>query len=127
MKIIVAWGDSAQTSLLLRFQHGWTWTDLKQAGEQADSMIVSQPHTVHLIIDLRQAGGLPRDFLSAANELFARGEARSNEGLRIVVGAGLLLRTAYQSLMALYGRQLENRPFLFASSLDEAQTLITST
>ena len=68
---------------------------------------------------------LPRDFMSRANELFAQGEARANEGQRIVVGAGRWLRMAYNSLVAVYGRKLAERPFLFANDMNEAQRLLT--
>ncbi|MBZ0298228.1 MAG: hypothetical protein K8J31_00720 [Anaerolineae bacterium] len=126
MSIAVNWGDPDRTTLQLTFERGWTWENLKQAIAQADMLIEAAGHTVHLIIDLRGGGGVPRDFLTAAGDLFAQGEARPNEGTRVIVGAGVLLRGAYRSLQALYGTQLAERPFLFAASPDEAQQLIAA-
>jgi hypothetical protein len=97
---------------------------LRAAIAQADGLITSVEHPVHLIIDIRNSGGLPGDFLSRAKDLFGQGEARANEGQRVVIGAGRLLRMAYKSLLAVYGQHLEGRPFLFANDLDEARQLL---
>lgn len=123
MQIETKWDDEAKTAIYLKFQRGWTWPDLRGAVETADQLIISVPHTVHLIIDIREAGGLPRDFMSAAGELFEQGEARPNEGRKIVVGAGALIRTAYKGFLAVYGSQMQGRPFTFAGSLDEAREI----
>ncbi len=124
MGIRVGWLDPEQRTIHVVLERGWTWHDLEQAIRQADSMIARAAHTVHLVIDIRNGGGIPGDFLKAAGQLFAQGEARSNEGQRVIVGAGRLIRAAYHSLTAVYGAQLADRPFLFASSLDEALRLV---
>ncbi len=125
MNIHVNWADDAQEIVHLTFERGWTWDHLKQAIEQADTLIDSVEHTVHLIIDIRN-GGIPKDFLAAAGDIFAQGEARANEGKRVVIGAGILIRAAYRSLQAVYGAKLADRPFVFAGSLDEARQVIGS-
>ena len=125
MSILVNW-ESANT-IQLEFEPGWTWDQLNAAIVEADAMITSVDYPVHLLIDIRNAGGLPGDFLTRAKDIFAQGEARANEGQRIVIGAGRLLRMAYGSLVAVYGQQLAERPFLFANDLEEAQRLLTST
>jgi hypothetical protein len=124
MKIEVRWDNEAKTIILLTFQPGWAWPDLHRAVEVADQLIVSVPHRVHLIIDIRQAGGLPRDFMTAAGDLFAQGEARPNEGKKIVVGAGRLMRAAYGGFLKVYGSRLNGRAFLFAESLPEARMMV---
>ena len=120
----VSWADTTCTIIQLDFERGWTWDDLRAAVEETDRMVASQQHIVHLIIDLRSGGGLPRNFISAAGDLFASGEARSNEGQRIVIGAGALMRTAYRGLLNVYGTHLKNRPFTFADTLEEAYRLL---
>jgi hypothetical protein len=127
MNIEANWANSTQTIIHLTFQRGWTWDDLSQALDEADAMIGSVPHTVHLMIDIRDGGGrLPRDFITVAGELFAQGPPRANEGQRVVIGAGMMMRAAYRGLLNIYGAQLQDRPFLFASSPEEAQTLLQS-
>ena len=55
MAIHTTWHD--QDVIALRFERGWTWGDLRAAIKQADSMIISREQPVHLLIDIRQAGG----------------------------------------------------------------------
>ena len=123
MSIQVNWANDTQNIVHLTFERGWTWDDLKGAIHQADALIDSMEHTVHLIIDIRN-GGIPNDFLAAAGDIFAQGEARANEGKRVVIGAGILIRAAYRSLQAVYGAKLADRPFHFAGSVDEAYGII---
>lgn len=121
MPIQVSWDNSQQNIIHIRLGRGWTWDDLQDAIQQADDLIVSVPQVVHLLIDIREAGGLPRDWISRAGQLFTQGEARPNEGQKFVVGANLLIRAAYQGYATLYGQE---RPFQFAVTLDEAREMI---
>ncbi|MBZ0287168.1 MAG: hypothetical protein K8I30_06095, partial [Anaerolineae bacterium] len=106
------------------FQPGWSWDDVRAAGQKADQLIVDAPHRVDLLIDIRKAGGLPRDFLSQAGELLDQGSARANEGEKVIVGANWLIRTAYQGFLTVYGHRLEGRPLRFAADLNEAQQIL---
>lgn len=124
MDIQIRWDDAERRIVRLEFQPGWTWDALKQAIQRVDELIASAPHTVHLLIDIRGAGGLPGDFMTRAGELFAQGEARPNEGDKVVIGAGPLIRAAYSAFLALYGDEAQRRPLRFAGSLDEARALL---
>jgi hypothetical protein len=126
MGIQVGWDNGDNSTIRLAFEPGWTWNDLYGAIETADSMIVSHDNTVNLIIDIRKAGGIPGDFMRIAGDLFASGSARPNEGTRVVVGAGRLIRLAYNSVVNIYSGQLKDRRFLFASTLDEARELLNT-
>lgn len=122
MTIQVGWLQPAIVHI--QFRRGWTWDNLYAALDQADTLIASVSHTVHVIIDVSDGGRLPRDFIRAAGDLFAQGEARANEGQRVVVGANGLVRAAYGGLQRVYGHKLNNRPFLFASNLQQARALL---
>lgn len=124
MNITVTW--NTPSVILLQFMPGWTWNDLYAAIKQADTLIASVEHTVHLIIDITRAGRIPGDFLRVAGDVFANGAARPNEGRRVVVGAGALIRAGYSTLARVYGGDLRDRPFHFTSSLDEARALLES-
>lgn len=124
MSIVVGWGSETQNIVHLEFKRGWKWQDLYTALQEADDLIVSVPHTVHLIIDIRGAGGIPADFMTVAGDMFSKGSARPNEGKKVVVGAGPLIRMAYTGFVSTFGSQMKNRPFLFASSLDEARRMV---
>lgn len=123
MAIHTTWHD--QDVIALRFERGWTWDDLRAAIKQADTMIISREHPVHLLIDIRQAGGLPRDFMRVAGELLSEGSARANEGHKVVIGAGRLIRAAYHGLRSVY--PVDERPLLFAADTDEALRLLAET
>jgi hypothetical protein len=125
MGIQVSWAN-AQT-VLITFQPGWVWDELYASVGEADRMIVNAEGTVHLIIDIRKAGGIPRDFLNVAGDLLNQGSARDNVGEKVVVGANWLIRTAYQGFLSVYGHRMEGRPLRFASNLDEAQAMLTAT
>lgn len=124
MTITVSWDTDDHRIVRIVFQRGWTWQDLHAAVRQADTMIVSQPHTVHLLVDIHEAGGIPGDFIARAGELFAQGDARSNEGQKVVIGAGRLIRMAYKGFLSVYGSRLTGRPFIFADNLDAARQVL---
>lgn len=125
MTIQVGWDNNEQSIVRIVFQRGWTWNNLNQAVKQADELIISQPHRVDLLIDIHEAGGIPGDFISRAGEIFAQGgEARANEGQKVVVGAGTLIRIAYKTFLRVYGSKLEGRPFIFADTLESARALL---
>jgi hypothetical protein len=124
MRVTISWGDVAQSVILLEFKRGWTWGDLRAALQQADTMITSVEHTVHLIVDIRAAGGIPADFITQAGDMFAQGAARPNEGKKIIIGAGMMIRMAYRTFVSTFGSHMKNRPFLFADSMTEAQALM---
>ena len=124
MQINVGWDNNDHKIVRIVFQQGWTWHDLRQAIHQADQLIVSEAHTVNLVIDIHDAGGIPGDFITRAGELFAQGDARSNEGQKVVIGAGALIRMAYKGFLKVYGSKLEGRPFTFADNLDAARAML---
>jgi hypothetical protein len=126
MQINVGWDSSDHRIVRIVFQPGWTWGDLRQAIHHADQLIVSEPHTVHLVIDIHDAGGIPGDFISRAGELFAHGDARANEGQKIVIGAGTLMRMAYKGFLKVYGSKMHGRPFTFADNLDMARAMLAT-
>jgi hypothetical protein len=124
MHVNVTWQDNAKTLVRIQLLKGWTWNEVKQALRQVDEMIASVPHTVNVLIDLREGGGIPRDFLAVAGELLHDGEARPNEGEKVVIGANFLMKTAYRGFQSLYKNKLENRPIYFADSVENAQALL---
>lgn len=113
-------------TILITFEPGWAWDDLYTAVGQADQIIASADpaQAIDLLIDIRQAGGLPRDFLNVAGDLLNRGDARPNEGEKIIIGANWLLRTAYQGFLKVYGQRMAGRPLRFTSDRQEAQQIL---
>jgi hypothetical protein len=125
MGIQVQWADTKQSIIQLTLERGWTWDDLYEAIRQADGLITSVQHTVNMVIDIHKAGGIPGDFMKVAGDVFASGDARANEGQKIVVGANRLIQMAYGAFQKVYGHKLKDRPFQFASTMDDAYALLS--
>jgi hypothetical protein len=123
MAIVTRWDNKKKTIILLEFESEWTWSELETAVQKADELIGSVEHFVDLIIDLEGAS-IPRDVLTGAKNLLASGEARPNEGARVVVGANGALRTIYQTIQKTFNNGVEEREVLFAPSLSDARAII---
>ena len=123
MAIDTRWDNKKKSIILLEFESEWSWDDLEAAVQKADGLIGSVEHFVDLIIDLEGAA-IPRDVLTGAKNLLASGEARPNEGARVVVGANGALRTIYQTLQKTLNNDVNGREVLFADSLPDARAII---
>lgn len=123
MAINTRWDNSNKTIVILEFETEWSWGDLETAVQKADSLIGSVQHFVDLIIDLEGAS-IPKDVMSAAKALLSSGEARPNEGARVVVGANGAMRTIYQTIQKAFGNHVQEREILFAPSITDARAII---
>ena len=123
MAIVTRWDNKKKTVILLEFESEWNWEELEAAVHKADGLIGSVENYVDLIIDLEGAT-IPRDVLTAAKTLLASGEARPNEGARVVVGANGALKTIYQTLQKTFNNAVEGREVLFAPSLADARAIL---
>ena len=108
MAIVTRWDNKKKTVILLEFESEWDWEELEEAVHKADQLIGSVEHFVDLIIDL-EGTTIPRDILTAAKTLLASGEARPNEGARVVVGANGAIRTFYQTIQKTFNNAVEGR------------------
>ena len=123
MAIVTRWDNKKKTVILLEFESEWTWDELESAVQKADGLIGSVEHFVDLIIDLEGAS-IPRDILTGAKNLLSSGEARPNEGARVVVGANGALRTIYQTLQKTLSNDVERREVLFAPNISDARAIL---
>ena len=123
MAIVTRWDNKKKTVVLLEFESEWSWEELEAAVQKADSLIGSVTHYVDLIIDL-EGTTIPKDVFSAAKTLLASGEARSNEGARVVVGANGAIKAIYQTMNKTFNNAVEGREILFAPNLSDARAII---
>ena len=123
MAILTRWDNKKKTIVLLEFESEWTWQDLEGAVQRADALIGSVEHYVDLIIDLEGAA-IPKDVFTAAKTLLDSGEARPNEGARVVVGANGAIRTIYQTIQKTFNSAVQGREVLFAANLSDARAII---
>lgn len=123
MAIVTRWDNKKKTVVLMEFESEWSWEELEEAVRRADTLIGSVGHFVDLIIDL-EGTAIPKDVFSAAKTLLASGEARPNEGARVVVGANGAIKTIYQTLQKTFNSAVEGREILFAPNLSDARAII---
>ena len=123
MAIVTRWDNKQKSAILLEFESEWTRADLEAAVKKSDQLIGSVDQVVHLIIDL-EGTSMPSDILSVARDLLSAGEARPNEGARVVVGANGAIRTGYQMLQKTLLSAVVGREVLFAASLADARAIL---
>lgn len=123
MAIVTRWDDKKKSIILLEFESEWSWEELEKAVIEADGMICSVENFVDLIIDL-EGTSIPKDIFNAAKTLLDSGEARPNEGVRVVVGANGALKTIYQTIHKTFNSAMDGREILFAASLADARAII---
>lgn len=123
MAIVTRWDNKQKSAIILEFESEWTRADLEAAVQTTDRLIGSVDGVVHLIIDL-EGTSIPSDILSLARDLLSAGEARPNEGARVVVGANGAIRTGYQMLQKTLLSAVEGREVLFAASLADARAIL---
>lgn len=122
MAIITRWDNKKNTIVLLEFETEWSWGELEEAVQKADALIGSVENFVDLIIDL-EGSSIPKDIVNAAKTLLASGEARPNEGARVVVGANGAMKTIYQAIQKTVNT-VDGREILFAPTLSDARAII---
>lgn len=122
MAIITRWDNKKKSVVLLEFETEWSWGELEEAVQKADILIGSVENFVDLIIDL-EGTSIPKDIVNAAKTLLASGEARPNEGARVVVGANGAMKTIYQAIQKTVN-SVSQREILFAPSLSDARAII---
>lgn len=122
MAIITRWDNKKKSVVLLEFESEWSWGELEEAVQKADALIGSVENFVDLIIDL-EGTSIPKDIVNAAKTLLASGEARPNEGTRVVVGANGAMKTIYQAVQKTVN-SVSQREILFAPSISDARAII---
>ena len=120
MGIAVTWDNPQRTVICFDFRDHWDWDDLYAASDQATAMLDTVNHTVHFIMDLRQANKIPGDLMAHAERI--AGGHHPRRGKMIVVGANRLLRTVGGGLRKLFPDATRN--VVFARDLEEAYEII---
>jgi hypothetical protein len=132
MAINTRWDNRDKTAILLEFETEWSFSDLEQAIQRVDDLLTTVPHMVDVLVDLEGAK-IPKDVMNMAKLLLGGGnsngggtggDARSNEGRRIVVGANSAIRQGYQLIQKMFSNQLKSREILFAEDLTTARAIL---
>lgn len=102
MPITVHWEDDAQSILRYEIVGRYTADDMYNAHYQGASMGGAQPHRVDVVIDMREAIGLPASVMRHLGKL---AELQTpNTGLCVVVTGDRALHTLFGIAVKVYGR-----------------------
>lgn len=97
MGILVKWENEAHKTIVVTYEREWTWEDFASSKVEIDNRLNSVSHTVNIISDSRQSGGLPSgNALSVLSRSFQ--SAPSNIGLVAVLGANPFFKALLQIL-----------------------------
>lgn len=122
MSIGVDWYDDAHTIIMVRYERLWTWADFAQAKVQIDSLLNSVAHTVNIISDSRESGGLPG---GNAMNMLARSFQSAPDNIEnvLVIGANPFFKALLQILKTIsLNRAAQNIHFF--NSLDDALSML---
>jgi hypothetical protein len=85
MSISITWNNSQKTSLVLTFTGPWSWDEYERMDAHIAAAFASVTHRVDLIIDLSQAGRIPKGTLYYLRDAYS--DETENLGEYIFVGA----------------------------------------
>jgi len=121
MGILVKWENEAHKTIVVTYEREWTWEDFATSKVEIDTLLDSVKHTVNIISDSRQSGGLPSgNALAVLSRSFQ--SAPSNIGLVAVLGANPFFKALLQILQTVsLNRAAKN--IRFVKSEEDARML----
>ena len=129
MTITIEWADEAQTILYERYSAGWTWEEAYEAWNEVARMIEGREPDLQLsfILDMRDGGLLPRDFLSNLRRFGQMSaDVNSNVELRIFVGGNQVMRHFMNLFRRVYPPAAEALRALFVETVEDAHAAIAA-
>lgn len=125
MGILVNWDSAEQTAVRYEFSAAWTWDEFFAALQQDDEMIASVSHTVHMILDFRQARTVPPNpgaqFRNVAQQV------SDQLGLIIVVGNNMWFESVVQMFVKLFGSSMKGITGLkTVKTIEEAREIVAN-
>jgi hypothetical protein len=121
MGILVKWENETHKTIVVTYEKQWTWEDFATSKVEIDTLLDSVKHTVNIISDSRQSGGLPSgNALAVLSRSFQ--SAPSNIGLVAVLGANPFFKALLQILQTVsLNRAAKN--IRFVKSEEDARML----
>lgn len=95
MSVSIAWSNPQQTSLILTFTALWSWDDYERTSADIEAAFSSVSHKVDLIIDLSQAGRIPKGTLYFLRDAYS--DSTENLGEYIFVNAPDTFKTLFHA------------------------------
>lgn len=120
MPILVTWDDESYTILRQTVQGEWSLLDAGAAFRHIYYEMRQVDHPVHIITTIEGKLHLPKGLLSGL--AFMEKHKPLNEGLHIIVGAGVFGRALYNTARIINNRVMKDT--YLVDTLDEAYVLL---
>ena len=120
MPITCIWDNPEKSVLRHIYQGSWEWKDFYQSIAEADAMMDTVDHKVHVIVDVRKSKIMPSDTLTHIGHLRGR-TAHANRGQTVLVGGNMFLQRLYTLFSKIYPEMVMR--FLLVSSIEEAYSV----
>jgi hypothetical protein len=120
--IEVKWGNPEKTYTVFEFTGKWTWEDYYAAVKDGFEMVKDVPHTVNILIDIRNSNLFPQNMLSHFGKSMR--QPPKSFDLAVVVSESGFVKAISNMIDTLYGRR--DTKFKVARTLEEAQALFLS-
>jgi hypothetical protein len=119
--VTIDWLDSQKRIILITYHRdGWSWDDFYRVLKQQYDMIESVPHSVDVIVDVRESHWMPRGG-SLLSGIRKAENPHPRQGRTVIVGATGMVAAIAQTAMKLVSSK---RKFYFALTMDEAKTIV---
>lgn len=127
--ITVEWADEDQTIIYEWFGPQWSWEEVYTAWNQVAALIEGREPGLQLsfILDMRESGLLPQDFLSNLKRIGQMSaDVNSNVELRIFVGGSQVLRHFMNLFRRVYPPAAEALRAIFVETVEDAHAVIAA-
>jgi len=122
MPIYTEWDNDARTIIRIHIHDSWDMSEYIQASQTTRHMMESVSYPVHLIVDLTDMKGLPKNMLSGVPAIHAH--LLPDQGLVIGVRYPPYVRAIVRAAIRVFPRFGHN--LHFAQTLREARDMILS-
>jgi len=119
--VTIDWLDSQKRIVLITYHRdGWSWDDFYRALKQQYELVESVPHSVDVIVDVRNSHWMPRGG-SLLSGIRKAENPHARQGRTVIVGATGMVAAIAQTATKLISSK---RKFYFASTMDDAKTIL---
>lgn len=122
MPIEVKWDNEEKTVLCFEYKGVWEWDDVFPVIEKGDKMIDEVDHPVGIVFDMTESAGVPKGVFSQTKR--ANRNIHKHVKYRVTVGANRFIEILVSSYQKIYGAMGGESTTAFASTREEAHTLI---
>ena len=122
MGVNVSWDNAEHTILHWDFIDHWDWKEFLAAQQQTIDLMNTVPHTVHVIVDVSRAPGLPAGALGQLHNY--RKSESPNAGRVVIVGMNQLVKAAVTMFLRIFPADWGT--VTFANSVEEARIIVVS-